>query len=99
MDYKNLFEKEFLKQIDEFYREESEKFLSEHNAVEYMKFAEKRIEQEHKRVESFLHSSSINQVMQRTNDALVKNHLKTMHQEFKPLLEQWKTEDLQRMYK
>jgi cullin 1 len=97
--YKNQFEKKFLEQIDEFYHEESEKFLSEHNAVEYMKFAENRIEQENKRVESFLHSSSIEQVMKRTTDALVKEHLHKMHDEFKPLLEQWKTEDLCRMYK
>ena len=64
-----------------------------------MKFAENRIEQENKRVESFLHSSSIEQVMKRTTDALVKEHLHKMHDEFKPLLEQWKTEDLCRMYK
>lgn len=97
--YKDLFESKFLEALEEFYKKESQNFLNENSVIEYMKFSEKRLDQEKKRVESFLHKSSMSLVMNACTKALVKTHLKIIHKEFRSLLEQDRTEDLKRMFK
>lgn len=97
--YKELFEGEFLKDLDIFYKQESDSYLTNHSVIDYMQFAQKRLDEERKRVDGFMHTSSMQQVMRQCTDALVKIHLSKIYAEFRPLLDQSRNEDLSRMYK
>jgi len=97
--YKDLFEGEFLKDLDTFYKEESDNYLANNSVIDYMQFAQKRLDEERNRVDGFMHTSSMQQVMRHCTDALVKIHLSKIYAEFRPLLDQSRNEDLKRMYR
>ncbi len=96
--YVDSFEKQFLEETERYYKEESQSFISENPVTEYMKKAEIWLEEEDNRVKNYLHRSSQKPLIALVEVTLLTNHAKILQEQFKPLLEREKLEDLSRMY-
>ncbi|KAJ3014203.1 hypothetical protein HKX48_005293 [Thoreauomyces humboldtii] len=96
--YKQYFEAPFLAKTEEYYKMESERFISENSIIDYMKKAEGRLAEENGRVQMYLHSSSQKPLIMCCEAVLIRNHMGPMQEEFQNLLDHDKVEDLSRMY-
>jgi len=67
--------------------------------LKLLKFqAEQRLAEENRRVEVYLHASTLFKVMKTCETVLIQKQLDTLHQEFRSLLMNEKKDDLGRMY-
>eukprot|EP00051_Salpingoeca_urceolata_P032720 m.17039 g.17039 ORF g.17039 m.17039 type:complete len:751 (-) comp5374_c0_seq1:205-2457(-) len=96
--YKEHLENVFLKKTMEYYRAESDAFLADNPITEYMKKVESRLEQEQRRVQVYLHDSSRDELAKTCEAVMIRSHVDVLHGEFQSLLDNERTEDLQRMY-
>lgn len=60
--YKKYFEEPFLQNTKTYYQDESERFLSKHSVVDYMRKAEVRLKEEEARVNMYLDESTMKPV-------------------------------------
>ena len=56
--YREHFQKPFLTATENYYKAESEGFLAENNISDYLRLAEKRLEEEENRVNLYMHSQT-----------------------------------------
>lgn len=96
--YRSAFEDQFIQETSEFYTKECNAYINEHSFIEYMKRVEHRLEEEHKRVGSYLHNSSQTRLIKACEEVLIKKHLDQFHKEFKTMLENCKEENLSLIY-
>ncbi|XP_026468233.1 cullin-3-A [Ctenocephalides felis] len=101
--YEEDFERPFLFQSAEFYKGESQKFLSENSASVYIKRVEARITEEAERATHYLDESTEPRIVEVVEDELIKKHMKSIvemeNSGVVHMLKNTKTEDLSCMYK
>ncbi|OZJ06312.1 hypothetical protein BZG36_00729 [Bifiguratus adelaidae] len=96
--YKQYFEQPFVEATELYYKAESEKFISENSIPDYLKKAEKRLEEEEDRVSIYLHATTHAPLIGKCEIVLIKNHSEAIWEEFQTLLNADKQDDLHRMY-
>ncbi|OJI97234.1 hypothetical protein ASPVEDRAFT_159510 [Aspergillus versicolor CBS 583.65] len=97
--YRFYFQKPFLAATRVYYEDESRQFVAENSVVEYMKKAEVRLDEEKARVGLYLHNDIARELTETCLDVLVTAHSELLRDEFQPLLDNERQEDLARMYR
>jgi len=97
--YRQYFEKPYLDSTAKYYENESQQFLAENSVVDYMKKAERRLEEEKERVPLFLLPEIMQPLMKTCETALIAKHAATLRDEFQVLLDNDREDDMARMYK
>ena len=97
--YRQYFEKPFIEATGKYYEQESKEFLLENSVVDYMKKAERRLDEEKERVPLYLLPEIMQPLMKKCEEALIAKHCNLMRDEFQILLDNDREEDMARMYK
>ncbi|KAM5439965.1 ubiquitin ligase (cullin) of SCF [Microsporum audouinii] len=97
--YQYYFEKPFIEATRAYYDRESKRFVAENSVVEYMKKAELRLEEERARIDLYLHPDVTKNLTETCLDVLVTSHCNLLRDEFQPLLDAERQDDLARMYR
>jgi cullin 1 len=97
--YRQYFEAPFIKATEDYYRQESSSFLAESSVVDYMKKAERRLDEEKERVPLYLLQEIMTPLMKACEQVLIADHCQLMRDEFQILLDNDREDDMARMYK
>ncbi|EFP11033.1 hypothetical protein GCK72_017604 [Caenorhabditis remanei] len=99
--YQKTFEKQFIEQTSEYYSKICGKLLSELGVLEYMVYADKKLDEEQQRAQKYLEMSSPSSIrhMEAAVIALVENFEDTILAECSRLIAERDVERLQRLYR
>ncbi|CAF3662241.1 unnamed protein product [Rotaria sp. Silwood1] len=98
--YKEYFEIPFLQDTERFYRLEAANFIREHNSViEYLKKVAQRLDEEKHRVQSYLRSSTLEPLIKKVEEVLIRDQLEAIYTGEKALLPDEKYSDLALLFK
>ena len=96
--YKEHIEAPFITATEEYYKKESDTFLSQHTVSDYLKKVEVHLTDEEDRVERYLHTETRDDLVRKCEHVLIRGHTNLMWDSLQTLLDFDKNEDLQRMY-
>lgn len=97
--YRQFFEMPFIDATKKYYQQESRDFLADNSVVDYMKKAERRLDEEKDRVPLYLLNEIMQPLMKACEQVLIADHCNLMRDEFQVLLDNDREEDMARMYK
>jgi cullin 1 len=97
--YRKHFEEPFLEATKVYYEKESAEFLAVNSVVDFMKKAERRLDEEKERVPLYLLQEIMAPLMKTCEAALIAKHANVLRDEFQVLLDNDREEDMARMYK
>ncbi|QIX01125.1 hypothetical protein AMS68_006642 [Peltaster fructicola] len=97
--YREYFETPFLAATEKYYEKESAEFLAVNSVVDYMKKAERRLDEEKERVPLYLLNEIMTPLMKTCENALIAKHATVLRDEFQLLLDNDREADMARMYK
>ena len=96
--YKDHFQVKFIEETRKYYSNESREFLLQNSVTEYMRKCDTRLNEETKRVKTYLNEITKPDLDACVEKELIENHLEIFYTEFKNLLNDNKNDDLARMY-
>lgn len=96
--YHTAFASDFLEETVAYYNHEASEFIMTNTISDYMRKVETRLHEEYKRVEQYLHSSTLPELIGKCDEVLITRHLDKIWAEAPSLLQFEKIEDLARMY-
>ena len=96
--YKDHFEAAFIDATEQYYKQESDSFLTESTVSDYLKKVEDRLREEEDRIERYLHTKTRKELISKCEHVLIREHSEMMWKSFQSLLDFDQDEDLQRMY-
>ena len=97
--YRKHFEDPFIAATSVYYEKESAEFLAVNSVVDYMKKAERRLDEEKERVPLYLLNEIMQPLMKACEKALIEKHAHVLRDEFQILLDNDREDDMARMYK
>ncbi|KAK2140943.1 hypothetical protein LSH36_1200g00010 [Paralvinella palmiformis] len=97
--YQEIFQKPFLKETGEHYRQEAMTLLQECNCSEYMQKVIQRLDSENMRSRRFLHSSSYELVTRECQQRMVGDLLQMLYAECHDMVKKERSKDLSNMYR
>lgn len=97
--YATCFETYFIEKSAEYYKKESNNFLSQHSVVDYMIKCENRLTEEISRSNNYLEERSKRYLLDTMHNVLIKDHARDMYDQFLYLLEKNEVTHILRMYK
>lgn len=96
--YKDAFEDKFLVETEKFYKGESYDALATDSFVKYMLRVQHRLEEEQKRVGSYLHKSTEERLIRIVEKELISEHIESFYREFQTILSLGKHDNLSLIY-
>lgn len=100
--YQEEFERHFLSSSSKFYKQESQELVSISSCPEYLKHAQRRLNEEVERVQNYLDATTEAKILQVVDQEMVGAHLKTLldmeNTGLVPLLREDQNDDLARLY-
>ncbi len=84
--YKDFFENQFLQDTEQFYLLEAATFLRHNSVTEYLRKIAQRLDEEVHRVQSYLHPSTLQCLIKKIEDVLIRDQLDVIYTEAKTLL-------------
>lgn len=96
--YQELFETPMLSASGEYYRSEASILLQKCTVSQYMEEVIKKLEDENRRAQKFLHISSITKLRKECEERMITDHLDFLYSECKEMVSQEKRSDLKNMY-
>ena len=101
--YARDFEAPFLSSSATFYQAESQEYISQNSASDYMKKAEQRLSEEEERVKHYLDPATEPKLREVAEGELIERHMRTLaemeHSGIVAMIEDDKVDDLHRTYK
>jgi len=97
--YRESFETPFFKATECYYQQESQTFLQNNPVTEYLKRVEVRFKEEERRVQMYLHPSTLTELLKRVKNVMVADKLGMITDDFQTLLDHNKYDDMARMYR
>ncbi|XP_055540901.1 cullin-2 [Wyeomyia smithii] len=96
--YQNIFETPFLKDSGEFYKLEANMLLQECSVSSYMEEVIKKMDEENKRAQKYLHISSIPKLRKECEQRMISDHLEYLYSECNEMVSLEKRKDLRNLY-
>lgn len=96
--YREHFESAYMRSTEAHYLSEAPAYLSESGVLKYMKYARKKLKEEEDRAKRYLEDTSMSTLKKCAVNVLVTKFLKQLLSECLPLIQSFRTEDLNLMF-
>ncbi|KAH9362571.1 hypothetical protein HPB48_015515 [Haemaphysalis longicornis] len=96
--YKTAFECPFLENTERFYQRVAAKLFEQNPVSEYVKKVEQHLDEEERRVELYLHASTLKPLVRTLWEVLIQKNFKSLRSEFKNFLSEDRRDGLVNMY-
>lgn len=96
--YQELFETPLLESSGDFYRAEAVKLLELCSVSQYMEAVIKKLDEENRRAQKYLHFSSVSKLRKQCEERMITDHLEFLYSECKSMVSNEKSNDLSNLY-